>query len=156
MPRVTPRSRRVLAAALGVVAATAVLSGCSKPVPQVTIQSGATTTLVSPLRYCFDTAMTKCRSDVTPQTVRARSSSSLFVDVPKEVADKHWIVSAYKVDNAGAKSPLDGYGSASLLHSQHSTRVAVPYGTGSYFLSVAELDGTAQVGTWTVEVQVSG
>jgi hypothetical protein len=151
-----PRSRRILAAALGAVVTAALLSACDKPVPEVTIQSGSRTTVVSPLRYCFDSALTKCRANLTPQTVSAQSSSTLFVDVPREVAAKHWIVSAYKVDNTGKKSPLDGYGSPSLLHDQHSTRVAVPYGTGSYFLSVAELDGTAQVGTWTVEVQVTG
>lgn len=150
-------SRRYRSGALaaGLVAAATVLAACDKPVPEVTVLSGATTTRVQPNRYCFDPAGRHCRASDAVGTVQAQSNGTLLVDVPRTVADTHWLVTAYRRTASGKSSPLDGYGSPSVLSDRHSIRLPVPYGEGTYYISVVQLSGAKQVGQWTATVEVS-
>jgi hypothetical protein len=142
--------------AVGVAAAAALLTACDKPVPEVTVLSGSTTTQLQPSRYCFDAAATKCRTSDAAGTVHARSNGTLFVDVPRTVANSHWLVTAYRRNAQGKTTPLDGYGSPSVISDRHSTSLPVPFGEGTYYISVVQLSGTKQVGQWTATVAVSG
>jgi hypothetical protein len=78
-----------------------------------------------------------------------------LVDVPRAVANSHWLVTAYRRTAQGKTTPLDGYGSPSVITGRHSTRLPVPYGDGTYYLSVVELNGVKQVGEWTATVEVT-
>ncbi|WP_375480768.1 DUF2771 family protein [uncultured Jatrophihabitans sp.] len=132
------------------------LGGCDKPVPGVTVLSGSTSTVIPPQKYCFDSGARACRVSEKIRTINARSSSTLLIDVPRAVANSHWLVTAFRRDKNGKSTPLDGFGSPDLIHGRHSTQVSVPYGTGDYFLSVAELAGGSQQGAWVARVHVIG
>jgi hypothetical protein len=153
---VTAVSRRTRSGALAVslVAAAGLLAACDKPVPEVTVLSGATTTRIPPARYCFDAAGQHCRTSDAAGTVRAQSNGTLLVDVPRTVADTHWLVTAYRRGASGKPTPLDGYGSPTVLSGRHSIRLPVPYGEGTYYISVVQLSGPKQVGQWTATVEV--
>jgi hypothetical protein len=154
MPRRSRVARRAGLVAAAVLAS-ATLTSCDKPIPNVTFLTGSTTTLVHALNYCFD-AITHCHNTSKITIINAKSNSTVLVDVPREVADQHWIVTAFSLSK-GKTTPLDGYGS-SVLHNRHSIRLPVPYASGGgsyYFLSVAEIRGAAQSGTWTVQVHVT-
>jgi hypothetical protein len=149
------RSSRSGAVAVGLAAAAGLLAGCDKPVPDVTVLSGATTTQLQPSRYCFDATARNCRSSDAVGLVHARSNGTLLVDVPRTVALTHWLVTAYRRTAAGKTTPLDGYGSPSVLADRHSIRLPVPFGEGTYYISVVQLNGPTQVGQWTATVEVS-
>lgn len=137
----------------GIAVSAGLLVGCDKPVPQITLLADRKVSQIDPLKYCFDT--TNCRQDSTARSIDATSASTILVTVPRSVARSQWLVTAFQLDpSTGKKSALDGNGSAGLLHDAHSTRVAVPFGTGDYYLSVAQIEGTNQRGTWTVRVHV--
>ncbi|MEP6598495.1 MAG: DUF2771 family protein [Actinomycetota bacterium] len=150
-----PRPTRIGVVMTGIAAVTGLLAGCDRPVPEVTLLAGNKVTQVTALKYCFDAGNRNCHQHDRPQTITVASASTILVDVPRSVARSHWLVSAFQLDaSTGKKTALDGNGSAGLLHDTHSTRVSVPYGTGDYYLSVAQIEGTEQRGTWTVRVRV--
>jgi hypothetical protein len=149
------RTRRPVVLLFGLGAAVTVLAGCDKPVADVTVLSGSTTTVLQPSRYCFDAAATQCRTASAVGTVRAQSNGTLFVDVPRAVANTSWLVTAYRRNAQGKATPLAGYGSPSVITNRHSTRLPVPYGNGTYYLSVVQLKGARQVGQWTATVEVT-
>jgi hypothetical protein len=149
-----PRPARVLTALAATALATVTLAACDKPVPGVTFLAGSTTVVSHPSQYCFDPT-THCHSSGSIPKITAKANSTVLVDVPRDVADQHWIVLAFKTDSAGTSTALDGYGSTGVLHNRHSVRVPVPNAEGSYYLKVAELRGAAQSGTWIVLVDVS-
>lgn len=138
-----------------IAAAAGLLAACDKPVPQVTVLSGSTTTLLQPSRYCFDATGKTCRSSNAVGAVRAQPNGTLFVDVPRAVAVTHWLVTAYRQTASGKTTPLDGYGSPNVLSDRHSIRLPVPYGQGTYYISVVQLSGPRQVGQWTATVEVT-
>jgi hypothetical protein len=149
-----------MSARAGALAAAAVaavlLSACDKPIPEITLLSGSTVSQVAATSYCFNSNQRNCHVTSAVPRITATSSSTIMVTVPRSVAESPWIVSAFRLDDQGTRTPLDGYGSPALLQDTHSTRVAVPFGTGEYFLSVAQIEGAEQRGTWTVRVDVSG
>lgn len=152
MRRATAKIATVAAGA----AAIATLAACDRPVPNVTVLSGATTIVVSPQSYCPDTITSHCRFSTsrTVNHVSAFAGSTLLVDVPHEVADKAWsVVSAsQRADGTFATIPGANYTSGTIQNS-HSVRLDVPYGVGSYFLVVQEKGATSN-GSWIAEVTI--
>jgi hypothetical protein len=146
---------RVVAAAVGTVAVSALLTACDKPLPQITFLNGSATYRVSPQTYCFDAQ--HCRADTSRQlrSIRAAAGSTILVDVPKDVADQHWLVSAF-TENNGQQAPVQGAGSA-VINDSHSARVDVPADLvgGSYVLAVKSTNGQIPTGVWGVIVQVT-
>ncbi len=140
-----------VAAAVGALA-TAV-TACQKPLPELTVLSGSTTTTVQPQTYCFDPAHCHFPKSVVGQ-VSAQPGSTLLVDVPRAVATQTWgVVSA--VRNAkGQFRSIKGanYRSGNVTNS-HTTRVDVPYGVGSYYLIVSQR-GASTVGSWVAEITI--
>ena len=147
-----PSPRRVAAVAAGLAAA-GVLTACQKPLPEVTVLSGGTTTTVSPQTYCFDDKHCRFpRSEVG--AVAAPAGSTLLVDVPREVAHAYWSVTSAVRRNDGTFRTLKGAAfSSGTVHDSHSTRVQVPDGIGSYYLVVTQLSSSSK-GSWVAEVTI--
>jgi hypothetical protein len=148
-----PTARRVLGAAATIAAGT-VLTACQKPVPDVTVLSGSETTVVHPQSYCFDAK--HCRfpkSEVGG--VSAQAGSTLLVDVPRAVAYAFWSVTSATQLGDGTFQTIKGQAySSGAVHNSHSTRVAVPYGVGTYYLVVTQLS-TSGNGSWVAEVTIT-
>lgn len=90
----TPR-RRLLAATAATSAALALLTGCEKPAPIVTVVSGAQSVYTEASVFCFDEGQTldsgSCAQragDVTEVTVRP--GERVGIDVDGELADRGW------------------------------------------------------------------
>jgi hypothetical protein len=128
------RPVRLLAGAVGVAAVVSVLSACDRPLPQISVLSGSTIVRVSPQTYYFDNPQKARVTSGTVSTISASGGRSLLVDVPKEVADQNWSVTAITLDAAGKQTDLDG--------------------TGNYFLKVAAAGGSAG-GVWLIQVHVT-
>ena len=150
------RPARLAAAALGVAAIATVVTACDKPTPKVTFLSGSTTTVVTAQTYCFDTQHCRVSSSTPVKSVRVTPGTSVLVDVPRQVASQTWSVVAATQGNDGTFSQLqvDGASSGSITHS-HSTRVAVPYATGQYYLIVRQQSGGKDTATWLAKVSLS-
>jgi hypothetical protein len=144
-------SRRAGGLAVAVALAGGLLSACDRPVPQITLFADRTTTRVNATTYCFDSA--HCRQNSTEASVAATAGSTILVDVPRQIANAQWLVSAYTVDSSGKKTVIDGAGS-SLLHDTHTVRLLVPTSSGAYALSIQSFDGTTPTGIWNVVVQL--
>ena len=72
-------------AAVALVAVTA----CEKPAPQITVASSGRVVNVDASRYCF----AQCRDHATATTsIRVRGNTTVSIDVPKQVAEKGWIL----------------------------------------------------------------
>ena len=157
MSPISPARRGVAATILALLAmASMAACGSSTPksVPNVTIRTSSTSAVITPSNYCFDPT-THCHATSTKiSTIDAKRHSTITIDVPRVVADQHWIVTAFTVTAGGKSTPIDGAGSE-LLHDAETVRVPVANGTGNYILSVAELRGLAQSGTWSVRVQIT-
>jgi hypothetical protein len=151
-----PRVTRIAAVVLGTAAATAGLTACAKPTPDVTIQTGATSSVIKPQTYCFD--LSHCRLSNNPTTaIKAKAGATLLVDVPRQVSTHTWSVTSAS-QNADGKTlsaiQLDGASVPSIVNS-HSARVVVPYGTGQYYLIVTQANGSPNPSSWISRVQVS-
>ena len=73
--------------------------------------------------------------------------------MPGPVANNAWVVAAYTLDSASKAHPLAGAGSATAIRGRFTTHLSTtPAGVGVYYLQVAELKGTAEVGGWIVRV----
>lgn len=151
-----PRPVRLAAAALGVAAIATVLTACDKPTPRVTFLSGSTTVVVRPQTYCFD--VQHCRVDTSSpvSSIKARPGTSMLVDVPRQVAAETWSVVAATegTDQKFTQLQVDGASSGSISN-EHSTRVVVPYASGSYYLIVRQESGGKDTATWIAKVSVS-
>ena len=151
-----PRLTRIAAVVLGTAAATAALAACAKPTPDVTIQTGATSSVIKPQTYCFD--LSHCRLSNSPTTaIKAKAGTTMLVDVPRQVSTHTWSVTSAS-PSADGKSlsaiQLDGASVPSIVNS-HSARVVVPYGTGQYYLVVTQSNGSPNPSSWITRVQVS-
>lgn len=148
--------RRPLVLVLLAAAAIGLLAACDKPVPQITLQSGATSTTVPPQTYCFDLA--HCRVSVKDNVgaLHARAGGSILVDVPRDLADRDWSAVSARIVN-GAVHPLKGSGlSSGNRHNSHTARLVVPYGAGSsYFVVVFTEAGGRQTGTWVSRITIT-
>jgi hypothetical protein len=146
-----PRSRRVLAAAVGAVALTGLLTACQKPTPEVTVLGGGKVVTISPSRYCFTAS--QCRAgklDLPTFTVGA--DDKVMIDVPREVEHRGWQVQALSLEDV-----TKVLGSSGAIHGSHSYRVASGAADGSPFIvQVNELSqGKPNGGAWSFVVKVS-
>jgi hypothetical protein len=149
------RRARVLATVVIGVVALVSLSACTKPVPNITILSGSTTVVVSPQAYCPDTNPSHCHTSTSKlKSIGAVAGTMLLVDVPRQVADKPWLVrsATQKANNTFSLISGGGY-SSGIVKNTHSARVAVPYGVGSYFLLITEAGGGTS-GSWVAKVSI--
>jgi hypothetical protein len=140
-----------------VLAAFAVLvmtvTACQKPLPELTVLSGSTTTTVQPQTYCFDPSHCHFPKSVVGE-VSAQSGSTLLVDVPRAVAAQTWsVVSAVRNAKGDFKTIKGANYRANAVTNSHSTRIDVPYGVGSYYLIVSQR-GTATLGSWVAEITI--
>lgn len=90
----TPR-RRLLAAAAVTSAAAAVLTGCEKPAPIVTVVSGSSSVYTEASVFCFEEEQTlesgQCAQRATDVTeVAVRPGERVGIDVDGELADRGW------------------------------------------------------------------
>jgi hypothetical protein len=146
------RSRRVLAALVGVAAAISLLTACDKPIPKVTVQSGRDSAIVNAQAYCFNTDVKTCHLSTSGSlpTLSAAAGSTILVDVPRRVADGHWQVSSATQQADGSFKNITADGTTSpVIHDNHSTRVQVPFGTGAYYLVVRE-----QTSSWVARISI--
>jgi hypothetical protein len=132
--------RRAIVTVAAGLAATAALTACDKPLPNLTVLSGSTTIVVSPQAYCADA--THCHF---PQ---------LLVDVPRQVAGKPWVVVSASQKSDGTFEAITGanYTSGTITH-RHTASVDVPYGVGSYYLVVTQKSASVN-GSWVAEVTI--
>jgi Protein of unknown function (DUF2771) len=148
------RRRVRILVVLAALAATTLLAACNKPLPNVTILSGSTTIVARPQTYCFDGNSKQCHNPQqrTPQ-ISARQGATLFIDVPRAVADHSWTAASVNL-RSGKYQAIAGDGLASgLVHGNHSTRLAVPYGSGTYYVLITQVSG--DVGIWVAEVKIT-
>jgi hypothetical protein len=149
------RATRVAGAALGVAVIATALSACERPLPQVSVLSGSTVVRVSPQTYIFTGAKDARVTSGTVASLNASGGTSLLVDVPREVADQRWNVSAITLDAQGKATAMDYTGASSpTVTNTHSTRVVVPYATGAYYLKIASA-GNANGGVWLVKINIT-
>jgi hypothetical protein len=120
------RPVRALAVA-GALASTAVLAGCDKPVPKITVQRGSFSTTITPSTYCFDTEHCRAQRLQLP-AVSARPDDTVLIDVPRTIADRGWSATAISL------STLHAIGGATVVQDRHSTRVAASVNDGAPFI----------------------
>jgi len=136
------------------VAAT-VLTSCDRPLPAVSVLSGSTLVRVTPQTYFFNGPASARVTSGTVKSISATGGKTLLVDVPREVADQQWQVTAVTIDAQGKQSSVNVDGASSpVVTDSHSTRVVVPYATGSYYLKVLSGRGKSG-GVWLVQVNVA-
>jgi Protein of unknown function (DUF2771) len=145
------RHVRALAVA-GALASAAGLAGCDKPVPKITVQTGAFATTITPSTYCFDVAHCRPSTHIDLPVVSARPDDTVLVDVPREVVDHGWAVDALSLD--GSKSLSGG---AIPVRDRHSYRVAANANDGSPFIvQITQLrGGRPDASRWSFLVRVS-
>ncbi len=149
------RPIRLAGAAVAVAGVMGLLSACDRPLPEVSVLSGSTVVRVQPQTYYFKDPQQARVTSGTVSTISASGGNSILVDVPREVADQQWSVSAITLDASGTQTALNAVGASSpRVSDTHSTRVVVPFGTGNYFLKVASAGGTAG-GVWLIQVHVT-
>ena len=149
--------RRPLVLAAILALAAGLLSSCDKPVPKITLQSGSVSTTVNAQTYCFDLAHCRIRTSGGIGTLRARAGSSILVDVPRDVADRHWSAVSAQIQSNGSFKTLTGAEfSSGTQRNSHAARVAVPFGVGSsYYLVVIAESGSKQTGTWVSKITIT-
>ncbi|HSP37364.1 MAG TPA: hypothetical protein VLR26_06395 [Frankiaceae bacterium] len=98
------RRRGVSATVLSLVVGLVVLAGCTKPTPQVTVQSGATTLRSEPVNYQLDGKTVTNNAGAKVLTLRPGDNVNISVD--KKTASAGWVVLL-----GGQKiSPILGHG----------------------------------------------
>jgi hypothetical protein len=147
------KTRRRIAAGLGLVATATVLAACDRPQPKVTVQSGSRSKIVSAQSLCV--VAKQCAVDTSKIVhLTAAPGSQILVDVPKDLSDASWAVAAYTQDQSGKNTPLDVPGTGSPIKGKHAVRLAVPQATGGYLLQVSALAPTKQLTTWIIAVDL--
>ncbi|SDI97017.1 Protein of unknown function [Frankineae bacterium MT45] len=147
--------RRAGVIATVTLAGAGLLSACQKPVPLVTVLANETVTQLHPQEYCFDATHPCRKSGDDPQPIKARAGSTISIDVPKAVADKYWLVSAYSLDSSNKATAIDGAGTT-LLHNQNNARITVPFTGTSYYIAIQQTNGKTAAGIWQAAVQITG
>lgn len=146
--------------ALGIVLLAGLLAGlvaaCQKPLPTITVYGEGKSVIVDAAAYQFSGGPTRRTISDYAQapTISVPAGTVLLIDVPRTVAEDTWVVAAFRLDQAGKSTPIEGAGSLEPLHDRHSTRVSTsPAGLGDYYLQVAQLRGTTQAGGWVIKVR---
>lgn len=103
-------ARRRLLAAASAAAAVALLAGCEKPAPIVTVASGTQSEWKEADVYCFDGQSferDECveRSDEIPE-IEVAPGARVSVDVSKAVAERGWVVELAPEGGPGDEGPL--------------------------------------------------
>jgi hypothetical protein len=145
------RHLRVLAIA-GALASSFLLSACDKPAPKITVQSGAYSATITPSTYCFDTDPNHCHNfPLDLPVVSARADDTILIDVPSEVVDNGWSITAL------ATPSLIKVGQVTKVKHRHSYRlIASANGAKPFVVQVAQLhNGTPDGSTWSFLVNVS-
>jgi len=148
--------RRIAAAGAGAAALVTVLAACSKPTPDVTVQSGSTSTVVKPQTYCFDATQKYCHFNTGKvATLTVKSGATVFVDVPREVETKGWQARSLVSVGSNKFKAVGGAltSSQGVVHGSHSVRLDVPEGLGSYYLVVTQQSAGA-IGSWITRITV--
>src|SRR5438874_371856 len=112
-----------------VIAATASLTACDKPLPEITVLSGSTTVVVSPQSYCNDAAHCHFPTKTT-KVVGAVAGSQLLIDVPRQIADHPWLAQSGTISNDTLKTFVGENYTTGTVSGSHTARVDVPYGVG--------------------------
>jgi hypothetical protein len=148
------RVPRPLAAGLALAAAAALLTGCSKPQPTITVLADSKARTVHAQPAC--TVLGSCQpvAGRVPQ-VPVAGGSQILLDVPKALADSGWIVAAFTSDGS-KNTALTTPGAASEpIRGRHTVRLQVPPATsGGYYLQVTALRPTNQLTTWLFGVEL--
>ena len=145
-----PRIARALAVA-GALTGSALLAGCDKPAPKVTVQTGAFSTTIEPSTYCFDAKHCRSSARIDLPVIDAKPDDRVLVDVPRDLVGRGWSVTALTLDGAKA------LGGSGAIHSSHSFRVAANTNNGNPFIvQVAQLrHGQPDGSRWSFLVKVS-
>lgn len=135
----------------GALASTLALAACDKPVPEITVQSGATAMTVTPTNYSFDASHSRT-SQLNLNEITARSGGTVLIDVPRQVVGRGWAVNAISLD---AKHTV--VGGSGAIRDSHSYRVAAQSNNGNPFIvQVLQLrDGKPDGSVWSFLVKVS-
>jgi hypothetical protein len=144
----------VLAATFALLAGS--LAACQKPFPRITLLNGSVSTTVGAQTYCFDLAHCHLAS-ASVGGLHARAGSTILVDVPREVAARHWSAVSAQIESSGSFKTLNGAQfSSGMQHGSHTARVAVPFGVGStyYLVVIAESSGK-QTGSWVSKITIT-
>ena len=143
-----PRPAAVLAAA-GLAAM--LLTACDKPAPKITVLGGGKVATVSPSTYCFDADHCRPSRGVDFPSLTTAADEKVLIDVPEQVAQRGWVVSALTLDG---KTRL---ASSGAIHNSHTYRVPSGVNSGNPFVvQVNELAGSVPSGSvWSLLVQVS-
>jgi hypothetical protein len=148
------KTTRRIASGIGLLAVTAMLTGCNKPQPKVTVQSGGTSKIVSAQPLCV--LANACSADASKVVhLSAATGSQILIDVPKDLSNASWAVTAFTQDQAGKNSPVGIPGTGVPIKGKHTVRLAVPNGTGQYWVQVNALVPTKQLTTWIVSVDIT-
>jgi hypothetical protein len=147
------QTTRKVAAGLGVVGVAGLLSGCEKPLPKVTIQSGSASEIVSAQPVCVTQG--SCNVDGKKAVkFKAASGSTILIDVPRDVARHGWLVKALAKDDTGKLAAIDAAGSVPTK--QHTVRLLVPSKQDfDYILQVVPVVPKADSRTWVVTITTS-
>jgi hypothetical protein len=84
------RRKGVPVAVLGLLGAGAVLTGCTKPTPAVTVQSGPNTLRSEAVQYVQDGKTVGSRKG--PKVLTVRPGDNVNISVDKKTADAGWVV----------------------------------------------------------------
>jgi hypothetical protein len=119
--------RRVVGCVFAAAACLVLLAACSKPAPQVSVQSGTFFTTIAPSTYCFDPAHCRTQRLELPP-VSAKLNGSVLIDVPRAVVHNGWRVSAL------ATPTLASLGSPATPKDSHTFRVQANINNGNPFI----------------------
>lgn len=149
---------RSLVAALGLIALVPLLSSCDKPQPTITMLSSNRSTIVPAQPSCTMLDAGGCDPVAGRQkTIKAVGGSQILVDVPHQLAEAGWIVTAYTTDGK-TNTPLTAPSGVSTgpVRGEHTVRLNVPAATtGSYYLQITALKPSNQLTNWLCLVQLS-
>jgi hypothetical protein len=132
-------TRRRAGATAALLAALA-LTGCQKPVPEVTALADGEFVQIPASMFCFDgaryTGPGSCREAKSAQSVTVRPGSPVSVEVPQEIREHGWYVRVVGANGQITPGPIQkdssyfklsaDFGQASVLNLQV---VALPSGT---------------------------
>ena len=140
-----------------VLAGTGLLAACDKPIPEVTLQSGSTSTTVAAQTYCFDQQHCKIRTSGGIGALHVRPDSTILVDVPQSVANHAWAALSGQPAENGTFRTFSATGvNSGLRRNNHVARIHVPDGVSSYYLEIIESRGGRQTANWVARITVDG
>ena len=99
---VTRRPRVGALGALGVLAAAATLTGCDRPTPLVTAQSGGT--VVTANAACYTRGGVLRRYPGTTPVLKVGNGDRVGLDVPRSMADDGWTVTLTTADRSQSQA----------------------------------------------------